>query len=207
MNGMADPDGLFDAGLYNPKTKTLDVQRWLNAEAYLDAASPRPHEHEHQHGHGHGELEHADRSDHHDHGGHGRLHQHAHDVNRHDAHIKAVCLTLDEPVEAEALERWLDAMLLLKGPDMLRVKGIVNVAGLRRPVVIHGVQHIFHPPVRLKKWPSKDRRTRIVFITRDIDETMLRDTLRLFTTNEGNALLSAIAAARAATDELDFNRS
>lgn len=52
---------------------------------------------------------------------------------------------------------------------------------LEGPVVIHGVQHIFHPAVMLKKWPSKDRRSRIVFITRDIDESVLRDTLKMFT--------------------------
>ena len=66
------------------------------------------------------------------------------------------------------LRAWLAALASLKGPDLLRVKGIVNVAGRAGPVVIHGVQHVFHPPVELARWPDDDRRTRIVFITRNI---------------------------------------
>ncbi len=156
-NGTVDPILLFDAGLYNPKTKSPDVQNWLKAEAYGEP-----------HGHGHGTA------------GHGHTHQH-NDVNRHDAHIKALCLTIDEPIRGDALDRWLEVLLQFRGADFLRTKGIINVAELDGPVVIHGVQHIFHPPVILKEWPSKDRRSRIVFITRDIDESILRDTLRMFT--------------------------
>ncbi|MDJ0861925.1 MAG: GTP-binding protein [Gammaproteobacteria bacterium] len=156
-NGAVDPILLFDAGLYDPKTKSPDVQNWLKAEAYGEP-----------HGHGHGTA------------GHGHTHQH-NDVNRHDAHIKALCLTIDEPIRGDALDRWLEVLLQFRGADFLRTKGIINVAELDGPVVIHGVQHIFHPPVILKEWPSKDRRSRIVFITRDIDESILRDTLRMFT--------------------------
>lgn len=116
-----------------------------------------------------------------------RLHQRAQvrpqrgDLNRHDDHIKAVCLTLDDPVAGDALGLWLEALLLIKRSDLPRVKGILNVAELTRPIVIHGVQHIFHPPVMLKAWPSADRRSRIVFIARGLDEAMLRDTLEFFT--------------------------
>ncbi len=164
MNGAVDPAQLLDAGLYNPKTKSLDVRRWLNAEAFKEA-------------------EHHEAHDVHDHGPdapHSADHHH-HDANRHDDHIRAVCLTLDDPIPGDAFDRWLEALLLLKGPDVLRVKGIVNIERLKGPFVIHGVQHIFHPPVMLKKWPGKDRRTRIVFITRDLDEAVLRDTLKMFT--------------------------
>lgn len=156
-NGAVDPASLFDAGLYDPKTKSLDVQNWLKAEAYAE-----PHDHEHgpaDHGHTHG-------------------HQH-NNVNRHDAHIKAVCLTIDEPIRSDALDLWLDALLLLRGADFLRIKGLINVVELDGPVVVHGVQHIFHPAVMLKEWPSEDHRSRIVFITRDIDESVLRNTLTM----------------------------
>ncbi len=159
-NGAVDPALLFDAGLYDPKTKSLDVQNWLKAEAYAE-----PHDHEH------GTT------------GHGHTHEH-NDLNRHDAHIKAVCLTIDEPIHGGALELWLEALLLLRGADFLRIKGIINVIGLDGPVVIHGVQHVLHPAVMLKEWPSEDRRSRIVFITRDIDESLLRDTLRKFNAAE-----------------------
>ena len=129
----------------------------LKAEAYGEP-----------HGHGHGTA------------GHGHTHQH-NDVNRHDAHIKALCLTIDEPIRGDALDRWLEVLLLFRGADFLRTKGIINVVDYDGPVVIHGVQHIFHPAVILKEWPSKDRRSRIVFITRDIDVSIIRDTLSMFT--------------------------
>ena len=64
-----------------------------------------------------------------------------------------------------------------RGPDLLRFKGIVNVEGLPGPLVLHGVQHVIYPPVALKAWPSNDRRTRMIFITYDIDEQTLRGSL------------------------------
>ena len=155
-NGTVDPTLLFDAGLYDPKTKSPDVQNWLKAEAYGEPD-----------GHGDGTA------------GHDHTHQ-RNDVNRHDAHIKALCLTIDEPIRGDAFDSWLEVLLLFRGADFLRVKGIINVAELDGPIVIHCVQHIFHPPVTLKEWPSEDRRSRIVFITHDIDESILRDTLRMF---------------------------
>ncbi len=155
VDGVVEASRLFDAGLYNPETKSLDVQRWLNAEAY---------ESDHDHGHHH----------------HGHDHHH-HDINRHDASIHAVCLSFDEPLDAEAFDFWLHTLMMLKGPDVLRIKGIVNIAGLDKPMVLHGVQQIFHPPVMLDAWPSEDRRTRMVFITRGLDEATLRDTLQIMT--------------------------
>lgn len=173
-DGAVEPGFLFDAGLYNPRTKSLDVQRWLNAEAYQAEREGGHDRHDHEHGH-----HHHDDGEHH--GGH-----HHHDVNRHDDRIRAFCLTVGDPIPAEALDQWLEALLLLKGPDILRVKGILNVQGRDAPVVIHGVQHIFHPPVTLPAWPSADRRTRVVFIVRDLDEETLRDTLALFTDPPGD---------------------
>jgi G3E family GTPase len=61
-----------------------------------------------------------------------------------------------------------------RGPDLLRVKGIINVEGMDRPMTIHGVQHVFHPPEVLERWPSEDRRTKVVFIARDLDHAELR---------------------------------
>ena len=157
-NGVVDSASLFDAGLYDPKTRSLDVQNWLKAEAYAE-----PHDHEH------GTADH----------GHTETHHH-NDVNRHDAHIKAVCLTIDEPIHSDALDLSLLQLSLLRGANCLRIKGIINVVDLDGPVVVHGVQHIFHPAVMLKEWPSEDRRSRIVFITRDIDESIIRDTFKRF---------------------------
>ena len=56
----------------------------------------------------------------------------------------------------------------MRGADLLRVKGLVNVEDEVGPVVIQGVQHLFHPPVTLAEWPGKERRSRLVFITRGI---------------------------------------
>jgi G3E family GTPase len=151
--GRIEPSRIFDAGLYNPKTKTPDVERWLQAEAYE------------QHGAGGEHHEHHD----HDHD-HGHEHDHAHpDPNRHDARIRAFCLNHDKPVEWDALAGWVDTLMMRHGADVLRLKGIINVAGEKRPVVIHGVQHVFHPPVLLEAWPSDDQRTRLVLIARDLD--------------------------------------
>lgn len=158
INGEVEPEVLFNAGLFNPAVKGPDVERWLQDEAYADAQG-----NDHAHGHAH------------DHD-----HAHAHDVNRHDDHISSFCVTYDEPLRLDALEQWLDTIMMLKGPDLLRIKGIVNVAEMDKPVVIHGVQHVFHPPAVLDAWPSEDRRTRIVFITRDVERATIEDTLHWF---------------------------
>ena len=162
--GVVDP-AILDAGLYDPTTKTLDVRRWLSAEAFDDPAHNPRHEHP------------AHDRAHHDHAHHDRAH---HDVNRHDERIRAVCLTLDKPVRRLMFDLWLEILMQIKGPDLLRIKGIVHITDTEGPLVIHGVQHIFHPPIPLATWPSADHRTRLVLITRDLDEEWLRNTLALF---------------------------
>ena len=159
-DGEATAERLLDAGLYDPKTKTLDVQRWLNAEAYDD------HAHDH-HGHDHD----------HDHA-HGHAGQAPHDVNRHDARIHAHCLTLDEPVDWDGFALWAQSLAAYRGEDLLRLKALLNVKGNDKPVAVHGVQHLFHPPAELPAWPSDDRRSRIVLITRDLRREMLEDSLK-----------------------------
>ena len=103
-----------------------------------------------------------------------------HDVNRHDDRIRAFCLTFDKPFAWATVAGALDALVTYRGPDLLRVKGILNVAESDKPVVIHGVQHVFHPPAVLEKWPDEDRRSKIVFITRDIPEATIRRVLKSF---------------------------
>ena len=162
VQGEIEPAFLFDAGLYNPATKSVDVQGWLRAEAYADG-------HDHHHGHDH---DHAHGHDH-DHG-----HDHAPlDVNRHDARIRAHCLTMDEPLDWESFSLWMGSLASYHGEKLLRVKAILNVAGEDGPVAIHGVQHMFHPPARLPAWPDADRRSKLVFITRDLDRNFLETSL------------------------------
>lgn len=107
-------------------------------------------------------------------------HDHGHDPNRHGDNIRAVSLTFETPIPGPLLDRWLEALLLLRGPDILRVKGIINLAETDRPMVIHGVQHRFEAPILLADWPSADRRTRLVFITRDLDAATLERSLTPF---------------------------
>ena len=77
----------------------------------------------------------------------------------------------EEPIRAVTLTLFLEALAEHCGADLLRLKGIVNIAeSPDRPAVIHGVQHVFHAPAWLDRWPSDDRRSRIVFITRRIPQ-------------------------------------
>ncbi|HEY4316166.1 MAG TPA: GTP-binding protein [Herbaspirillum sp.] len=169
LNGAVEADTLFDLGLFRAEGKSLDVQKWLNEEAYKEAGG---HGHDHDHGHHHGH-------DHHAHG-HDRHGQDAHDVNRHDDRIRAFCFTFKDPIDPVLFEEWLTLLMSLKGGDMLRLKGILNLAGRAGPTVIHGVQHIFHPTIELPAWPSDDHSTRIVFITRDIDKDLIEKTFDAF---------------------------
>ncbi|WP_321338304.1 GTP-binding protein [Breoghania sp.] len=162
-NGALSADTILNAGFDNLASKSKDVQNWVNAEAYTDLS--------HQDGGGH--HHHHDHDDHHHHDGHDH-HGHHHDPNRHDDRITAVSYTLDEPISAERFEAWLETLVLSCGPDLLRLKAIVHVEGVPKPFVVHGVQHIFHPPVALMDWPSEDRQSRIVVIGRDISDAFLR---------------------------------
>lgn len=103
---------------------------------------------------------------------------HAH----HDSRIGSASIELAEPIPAEVFDFWLDTLIALRGPDILRMKGIVHVEGIEWPFVFHGVQHIFDAPVPLKSWSGKDTATRVVVIARDIDKGDLKaslETLRM----------------------------
>lgn len=91
----------------------------------------------------------------------------------HDTRIQSMSVVLDHPLKDAAFNIWLDTLIALKGPDILRVKGIVFLEGIDRPFVFHGVQHIFDPPVQLPDWPDGDTRSRIVVIARDVSRPEL----------------------------------
>jgi len=92
-------------------------------------------------------------------------------VPRHDRAIRTFTLRFAQPFTWPTFSAAIELLTGLRGPDLLRVKGLVNVAGEPGPVVVQGVQHVFHPPVTLADWPGEDRRSRLVFITRNIDES------------------------------------
>jgi G3E family GTPase len=153
----------FGSLRFDAQGKPDQVQDWLRIEAYETAQAHHEHEHEHEHEHDH-EHDHA-----------------VVDRNRHDDHIRAYAVTRDQPISWAGFSAWLEMISQMRGDDLLRVKGIVNVVEHPdRPVVIHGVQHLFHPPVFLDQWPSDDRRTRLVFITRGIDREDIDATLQVF---------------------------
>jgi len=148
--GEATAERILNSGLYDPDKKIPDVKKWLAAEAYADA-----HAHDHDH--------------------------HHHDVNRHDEHIRSFVLTSDAAIPAGTLEMFLELLRATHGGKLLRIKGIVKLAEMpETPVVVHGVQHVFHPTARLERWPDDDHRSRLVFITRDLPEQTVRELFEAF---------------------------
>jgi G3E family GTPase len=151
-HGEIEPSKLFDAGLYNPLTKTADVTRWLKEEAYMDTEG-------HIHGHEH----------------------HHHDVNRHDDHIKSFSLHFDKPLKWAKISGSLDMLAQTHGANILRIKGLINVEEIdNQPVVVHAVQHMFHPPAKIDEWPTSDQRSRLVFIVKDIDRSVIEGALNSY---------------------------
>lgn len=162
----ATAERLFTMGLFDPTKKTADVQSWLVAEAY-ETGEKRRRGQRHQHGHNHGDA-------------HGLYHHH--DVSRHDEHIRSFSFTENNTISPQGLELFMELLKSYHGTNMLRMKGIVKVSDdPSRPVVLHGVQHVFHPPVRLPAWPDQDERTRLVFIVKDIEKPMIEGLFRAFT--------------------------
>jgi G3E family GTPase len=145
VHGEIDADSLFGAGL-DDFARHGDARRWLREDAFsANAAHDRQHRHE------------------------------AADVNRHDDHIRAYCVYYDRPISATGLAVWLDTVAALRGANLLRVKGLLNVGG--EPVAVHVVQTLVHEPKALVRWPDADRRSRLVFITRDMARAEIERTL------------------------------
>jgi len=192
-HGAVAAEAVLNLGLFNVSGKIPDVARWLHEERYR-----LPDDHPHPHPHAHGESDRHDHGHEHEHGvvpphaeSDGRVAGdpeqspaedplHHHDVNRHDDRIRAFCFTFDRPIDKRAFEQWFAVLVRLKGEQLLRIKGILNLEGDDMPTVIHGVQHVFHPPVLLPAWPSGDRRTRIVFITRDVTREVIENMFTYF---------------------------
>ena len=102
----------------------------------------------------------------------------------HDDRIGSASIVLDDPIPDVVFDRWLDTLISLRGPDVLRIKGIVFLEGIDLPFVFHGVQHVFDPPVQLKEWPKDDRRSRIVVIARDLSQPEIQASLEMLKMRE-----------------------
>ncbi|MES1155753.1 MAG: GTP-binding protein [Pseudorhodoplanes sp.] len=108
-------------------------------------------------------------------------HHHHHDITRHDDRVRSFSLATERAIPAAVLDLFLELLRSMHGPNLLRMKGIVRIEETpETPVVIHGVQHILHPPARLERWPDADRRSRLVFIVRDIEPRVISELFDAF---------------------------
>src|SRR5882724_9814021 len=106
---------------------------------------------------------------------------HDHDAAPHHAGVRTFSLRIEEPVDWTAFGVWLTSLLYCHGRRVLRVKGLLNVADLpERPVVLHGVQTVIHPPTHLDAWPDDDRASRLVFIVEGLDPAAIRRSMAIF---------------------------
>ena len=165
-----DVGEVLRADALKPGDPKADARAWLNAAAYMEQDA---HAHDH-HDHDHGDDDH----DHH---------------HLHDRDIASFCFVREQPIAREALRLLLDALQQNLGPNLLRVKGIVNVAEEPdRPAVIQGAQHLLHNLDWLPRWPDADRRSKIVFITQGFDRAEIEDMIALL-----DRVATRTAAARA----------
>jgi G3E family GTPase len=161
-----DLGAVLRSGAFDPGGQTADVRAWLNASAY-EQQDDHAHDHDHDGAHDHHHL--------------------------HDRDIASFCFIRDEPIPREALRLLLDALQQNLGPNLLRVKGLINVAeDPERPAVIQGAQHLLHNLTFLERWPDADRRSKIVFITQGFDRAEVEDMIALL-----DRVATRTAAARA----------
>jgi G3E family GTPase len=95
-------------------------------------------------------------------------------VSAHPDGIRSFTLTEDAPLAWDAFSRFITTLQALRGADLLRVTGPLNVAGCCGPVVVQFLQHLAHTPVELQAWPDGDRASRLMFVTRNVEETAVR---------------------------------
>jgi G3E family GTPase len=93
----------------------------------------------------------------------------------HSDGIASFVIETAEALKWPTFARAMETLTALRGADLLRVKGLLDIAGCRGPVVVQYVQHLAHPPVELERWPDDNHASRIVFITRNIPERQVRD--------------------------------
>lgn len=171
-HGKIEPQLLFNVHPDGRTDSPEKVAEWLRLEEG-EKACGHPYEcdchSDHDH---HGRDSHA-----------GCGHDHRHFGAAHSHDIQSYSMFYEGPVTPDGLQVWMDAIARLRGPDMLRIKGLINVEGL--PVVIQAVQHLFHPPVELKEWPDNERRSRFVFITRGIGRDEIEATFSALSLHSG----------------------
>ena len=109
----------------------------------------------------------------------------AHEHHLHD--IDTFALTIDRPLDWREFSRWLTRIKIRHADRLLRVKGIISVAGEDAKIAIHGVHHVFHPPVRLPRRADDDEMSRLVFITRGLARGEIESDWRAFAASRQGA--------------------
>jgi len=121
------------------------------------------------------------------------LTEHKHGLHAHDE-IYSFCVSYDVPFDWTAFGVWMTMLLNRRGDKVLRIKGLLNVAGVATPVLINGVQHIVHPPVHLDHWPDIDRQSRIIFIVQGLSQQRIEASLSAFNALANPVPLSGVPA-------------
>ncbi len=103
----------------------------------------------------------------------------------HDTRIRAFSVTIDTPIDRHGLSAALSMLTSFRAENLLRFKAIVNLQGEAQPVVLHAVQHVLYPEVKLDAWPDEDHRSRFVFIVRDLDPAFVEKLLTDFSSAAG----------------------
>ncbi len=151
VKGEMDFSRILDLGLFNARDKIPDVQKWLNEQRYKPVKAG------------------------------GVMGKAAPQGAEHDQRIRSFSVVIDEPIPPAGLHAALEMLVGFRSEYLLRFKAIVNLAGRDRPTVLHGVQHVLYPEAELDAWPSADRRSRFVFIVRDLEPEFVAKVLADFT--------------------------
>lgn len=149
---------IAELGAFEPIAAKHHAEDWLASERYNhdpDCTDPRCGHHDHAHGY---EI----------------THRHGVPAHTHTHGIRSFAISYDEPLDGARLSFVMELLRQQHGDKLLRVKAIVHVADEPLPFVVHGVQHMFYPPTTLDTWPSDERRSRFVFITKDLEEEAVR---------------------------------
>ena len=146
-----DPKRVLVEDVYDAAVRGQELGRWLNGSDEVDVGGGS------------------------DAGCRERLHDH-----RGAAAVSSFCLEFRQALDWTAFGIWMSMLLNRHGDKVLRIKGMLDVAGLPGPVLINGVQHIVHPPTHLEVWPTRERCSRIVFILRDLERDQLETSLGAF---------------------------
>ncbi len=157
-HGRVPAGALFNLGLPAEQAQATQAEAWVNA-----AAVPKPLPALTSFGSAHGLF--------------GAAFTAAPVAARHDDRIRSVSATIDHPIHPGIFNIWIDTLIQLRGPDILRFKALIWLEGEEEPYAIHGVQHVFDPPVKLARAPQGDRKSRIVIIGRDLAEGVLEEAL------------------------------